>query len=134
MRYFFNPVIVMFYNTTKQTWHPGLFEEKPLPGDQSEQLIVRHKSAMHHTTGFPSWSEARDNILLDFVPTLQKHCGGCENVRVLPGYVVQWDGSDIPATVVLGNFAEECLEYNKQEQKEFLDKRRLLEIFSSKEI
>lgn len=114
--YFLNPVVVMLYNTTEKRFHPIIFVEHPLPG--SDRSVIRHKSKMHHTTGFERWSEARDDIYGDMIPKLKEHVAGCENVRAYPEYLLAWDGNGIPASVVVGNFSDAELEKNKQLRKE----------------
>ena len=116
-RFLMNPVVVMFYNATAKTWHPGLFVESPLP---SGSEIVRHKSSMHYTSGFGSYQEAVSNITEDFVPKLKKFCTGCENIRVYPDCVFPWNGDGIPATVALGDFCEAELETGRSILKKIL--------------
>ncbi len=87
-----NPIITLIYNTTAHTWHPIVFLEYPLPGDAN---IIRHKSEIHHTTGFASRDEAINSI-----PQLAgkvKELWGTP--RTCLDREFQWDGEGVPALV-----------------------------------
>lgn len=93
-----NPIISLIKNTTANTWHTIVFVESPLPGSAEtlEKVPVRHKSKMHHTTGFSSREEAVGSI-----PDLQARLA---TVAVGPIETklereFEWDGDGPPAMV-----------------------------------
>lgn len=92
-----NPIIAIIHNVALNTFHPALFLESPMPGGQHGTTIIRHKSKMHHTTGFDSRDEAVQNITQDFIPKATQHFG--EPLLALT-VDVGWDGDGIPAMVV----------------------------------
>lgn len=83
----FNPVITILHNTKGNTWHPILFVESPLPGNQGP---VRHKSKGHQTVGLENIDEC---------------IKGCEDLaqkvegKFITNNVIDWDGEDVPAMV-----------------------------------
>ncbi len=93
----FSPIIGMIHNTKLNRWHPVVFQEKPLPGPPSADKPVRHKSVMHHTTGFPSRAEALENIDADLMPQVKSSAIG--EVQTSLDKDFPWDGEDIPAMV-----------------------------------
>lgn len=93
----FNPVIAMLHNTKDQRWHPVVFVESPLPGPPSDDKPVRHKSKMHHTTGFPTREEAVVNVRESLAAQVREHAIG--DVRFHLDGDIEWDGEGIPAMV-----------------------------------
>ncbi len=94
-----NPIICLIKNTTAKTWHTIVFVESPLPGSAEtlETVPIRHKSKMHHTTGFGSRDEAIESI-----PDLQARL---ETVAIGPIETklerdFEWDGDGPPAMVI----------------------------------
>lgn len=82
----------ILHNATQgaDTYHPAFFEEKPMPGPRpsvQDTKVVRLKSKMHHTEGFPTLEKALvqlDELAAKFrVPN--------ENVWREP---VEWDGHE----------------------------------------
>jgi len=54
-------IVCILHNTRTGIFHPAFFEESPLPGPMlsvEETEIVRLKSKMHHTGGYPTIEEA----------------------------------------------------------------------------
>lgn len=97
----FNPIIGMLHNEKTSTYHPIVFEEKPLPGPPSDDKPIRHKSSMHHTTGF----ESRDDALQSAKDLAEKI--ECEKLSLIND--LSWDGEEIPA--IVGFFTEQNGEY-----------------------
>lgn len=91
-----NPIIAMLHNTENDRWHPVVFEEKPLPGNNPD-APVRHKSKMHHTEGFATRDEALVNCD-ELAGHLKNHAIG--EIKVSVEKAFPWDGEDIPAIVV----------------------------------
>lgn len=87
---FLNPIIGMLHNTKEETWHPILFDERPLAGSGGP---MRHKSSMHHTAGFKTREEALENAKNDLAPKAE-----CTKFALEKDF--EWDGEDIPALVV----------------------------------
>jgi len=90
---FFNPIIAILHNQKTNAWHPILFTESPLPGPPSADKPIRHKSKMHHTTGFPERNKAVDYSRAE----LAQHVPGAK--FALKGDI-EWDGEDTPALVL----------------------------------
>jgi len=86
---FFNPIISIVRDTTRNRFHPIVFAESPLPGDSQ---IIRHKSKMHHTGGFDTREAAVQNITADLVPKIP----GAQ-VEIEADF--EWDGEVVPAIV-----------------------------------
>ena len=82
----------MLRNTKEDKYHPIVFEESPLPGPPSDNKIVRHKSKMHHTSGFDTRQEALDSIdkMMETEP-MKKHLDEDKDF--------DWDGEGVPALV-----------------------------------
>lgn len=89
---FLNPIIAMLHNKVADRWHPIVFVENPLPGPPEAGKPVRHKSKMHHTTGFATQAEAEANAREDLAPRI-------EGAKLALETVLDWDGQDIPAMV-----------------------------------
>lgn len=106
----FNPVIAMLHNTTAQRWHPVLFNESSLPGPDAPDKPVRHKSRMHHTTGFPTREEALDNARTSLADAVRTQGMGEPEFCLDKDF--PWDGEGIPAMVVFfvkhGDVLESC--------------------------
>jgi len=81
----------MLHNTKLNKWHPAFFEEKPLPGPPSDKKPVRHKSKMHHTTGFDTREEALASLE---DPRFEQELGSIQ--KCLEEDIL-WDGEGIPA-------------------------------------
>jgi hypothetical protein len=94
----FMPVIAMLHNTKLKRWHPIVFVESPLPGPDSDDKPVRHKSKGHHTTGFATRQEALDCIKNDLGPKIKTNAIG--EVRECVEKDFAWDGEDTPAMTV----------------------------------
>lgn len=91
---FFNPIIGMVHDVENGRWHPIVFEEAPLPGPPSADKPVRHRSKMHHTTGFDSREAAVDSArgeLADRIP----------GARFALAADFAWDGEGIPTITTL---------------------------------
>ena len=94
---FFNPIIAMLHNTKENRWHPILFCESPLPGPHSPDKPIRHKSKMHHTTGFLTREEAVTDartVMANAVAT-ESDCPA----KFALEKDFEWDGEGIPAMV-----------------------------------
>lgn len=94
-----NPIVAMIFNTKLNRWHPVIFREAPLPGPDSLDKPVRHKSQGHHTAGF----EKREDAVAEannFAKQIVEHgmWSGCKTC-LEPEQDVPWDGEDIPADV-----------------------------------
>jgi len=92
----FNPVIAIIRNTTKDTFHPIVLTENPLPG-LPEGKPVRLMSKMHHTAGFKSREEAIENIHGKLFPQVNQHFIG--EPRLDLDAKLEWDGDGNPTTV-----------------------------------
>jgi hypothetical protein len=91
-----NPIVAIVKNTTKGTFHPIVFVESPLPGPPSADKPVRHKSSMHHTTGFATREEALadiDSVLIPRIKTV-----AAEPRKALTRDF-EWDGNGVPSIV-----------------------------------
>lgn len=88
---FFDPIIGLIHNTATDTWHPILFDESPLPGPFDPNKPVRHKSKMHHTTGFTTREDAIENAKTDLAPRV-----GLEPKFAL-SKAFEWNGNGVPA-------------------------------------
>ncbi len=89
----FNPIIAILHNTALNRWHPIVFDERPLPGPDSPDKPVRHKSQGHHTEGF----ETREAALESINGPLKEHI---PNAKCALEKDFEWDGQDTPAMVV----------------------------------
>lgn len=96
-----NPIIAMLHNTTKDTYHPIVFLESPLPGPYDPAKPIRHKSKMHHTGGFATHTEALDNAKSDLAARIKEAFG---TPRFSLAKSFPWDGVGIPAITTF--FAE----------------------------
>lgn len=75
-----NPIAALIHNTAADKWHPVLFVESPLPGEDSANKPVRYKSKMHRTEGFATREEAEADCkanLAPNVPGLSSSSGRC---------------------------------------------------------
>lgn len=95
--YYLPALIMVLFNTAKNTWHPIFYFESPMPGgpDNNEKLI-RYKSKGHHTSGF----EARE-LAISECERVEKRLvdGGCPLVTMEIEKDEQWDGEGVPADV-----------------------------------
>lgn len=89
-----NPVIAMIHNTPAGSWHPVIFEERPLPGPPAADKPTRHKSKGHHTAGFATRQEALDHIETDLAPRIKALSG---SPRLALGGDISWNGQGVPA-------------------------------------
>lgn len=92
---YLNPIVGMLHNTKANRFHPILFCEDPLPGPPSQDKPCRHKSKMHHTSGFDTREAALVNAKELTERTRARECLAAD---------FPWDGEDIPAMTVY--FAE----------------------------
>jgi hypothetical protein len=95
-----NPVIAMLHNVKLNRWHPLVFEENPLPGPSPS--VIRHKSKMHHTSGFESREEA-----LKSIPELKEQCNAHKECLAKD---IPWDGDGIPTMTAFFTETPEGLE------------------------
>lgn len=86
----FNPIIAILKNTKDDFYHPIVFVENPLPGPPSDNKPIRHKSKMHHTTGF----DTREAALVS-----ANKIADDENMKRCFDGDIEWDGEGIPALV-----------------------------------
>lgn len=86
-------LIMMLYNTLKETWHPIFYFESPLPGPIEEATLIRFKSKGHHTTGF----KTRDEALFSATELHKQLLEQKNTVFVETEGDLPWDGVDIPA-------------------------------------
>lgn len=96
-----NPIIAMLHDTTKDTFHPIVFLEAPLPGGYDAAKPVRHRSKMHHTGGFPTHAEALANAKGDLAARVKDAFG---EPRFALAASFPWDGVGIPSITTF--FAE----------------------------
>lgn len=94
MSVLFGPVIGMIHNTARNTWHPVVFVESPLPGLWTEYKPVRHKSKMHHTSGFSSRDEAAVNARTDLFQRVRENSIGEPRLALAEDF--EWDGEGVP--------------------------------------
>lgn len=90
-------LIQMLKNVTKNTWHPIMYVEKPLPGGldtDANNNIVRFKSKGHHTAGFATREEAIAS--LDDLKARMINYMFLSNVTVDVETDLEWNGDDIP--------------------------------------
>jgi len=92
-----NPIVAILHNNKENRWHPIIFAESPLPGPDTPDKPVRHRSKGHHTAGFESRAEAVTNINEKLVPELP-------GLRLALEADLEWDGDGIPASTTF--FAE----------------------------
>lgn len=94
-----NPVVAMMHNQKLNRWHPVIFREAPLPGPESADKPVRHKSSGHHTEGFEKREDAvmeAQKIARQIVEQdMWSSCSLC----LEPDQDAPWDGEGIPADV-----------------------------------
>ena len=99
-----NPIIAMLHNTKENKFHPIVFLESPLPGPPEPGKPVRHKSKMHHTTGFPTREEAATSARGELTRKVEEHFGK-------PKYCLAkdfpWDGEGTPAMVIFFSDVQE---------------------------
>jgi hypothetical protein len=94
-----NPIVAMIHDIKNNRWHPILYVENPLPGPPDANKPVRHKSKMHHTTGFTDRAVALQNAkeLADTV--VKEGCWTSCKMAIAEGEDIPWDGTDVPADV-----------------------------------
>lgn len=73
-------------NTATGTYHPILYRDSPLPGPVEESKPRRLKSICHHTHGFSTPDEAKDNM------------AQFEGAILDTENLITWDGLSIPAS------------------------------------
>ena len=93
-----NPIITLIHNFAANTWHPVVFKESPLPGGGPPHSLIRYKSVMHHTAGFPTREEALKSITEELVARVTDIAIGPVTVDTTED--IEWDGVDVPATVL----------------------------------
>ncbi len=94
-------LIMMLKNKSKNTYHPILYFEAPLPGgyeSEGNQKIIRYKSKGHRTTGFIDRQEAVNSIETKMVAKIKEM--GYNLNKELDGDI-EWEGIEIPADVQL---------------------------------
>jgi hypothetical protein len=92
-----HPIIGIVRNFKDNLWHPIVFEISPLPGGRDD-APVRHKSKMHHTTGFPTREAALANIKDELKAKVESVALG-KTVGMCLDEDIQWDGEGIPTDV-----------------------------------
>jgi hypothetical protein len=93
-----NPIIALLHNPLAQRWHPVLFYESPLPGPDTPDKPVRHRSKGHHTEGFATREEALAYIETEMLPAVRKISIGEPTLSCDKAF--PWDGDGVPAMVV----------------------------------
>jgi hypothetical protein len=99
---FLNPFIALLHNTKQDSYHPIVFNERPLPGvsrekSDLEEIAGRYKSYGHHTTGFASRELALVDIRDNLVERVRANSAGEVKFFLAPDQLIPWDGEDIPA-------------------------------------
>jgi hypothetical protein len=89
-------LIMMLFNTAKQTFHPILYLENPLPGG-SDNNIVRLKSKLHHTSGFTSKEDAVNSINNELTPKVKEAFSLYSDLTIDTENIIEWNGEGIPA-------------------------------------
>lgn len=92
-----NPIVAMIHDVENKRWHPILYVEAPLPGPDRDGKPVRHKSKMHHTTGFPTREAALANAKELAETVVKEGCWTSCKMAIADGEDIPWDGKDIPA-------------------------------------
>ena len=92
-----NPIVALLHNLKLNRWHTIVYEERPLPGPDSPDKPVRHKSFGHHTEGFTT----REAAVADANEMAKKIVteGLWSSCKLALGEDMPWDGEDIPADV-----------------------------------
>jgi hypothetical protein len=93
----FNPIVSILFNQKLNRWHPILFIESPLPGPDSPEKPVRHKSKGHHTEGFDKRDDAIEGCN-ELATNFKKHY--LADVKLCVEKDFAWDGEGVPAMVV----------------------------------
>jgi hypothetical protein len=87
-------------NTVKNTFHPIMYYESPLPGEIDNQpKIYRFKSKGHHTSGFPTREEAVSECS-KLVKKIKDEWGSIVYLDT-ENNIFEWDGQFIPADVLV---------------------------------
>ncbi len=89
----------IIYNEKDKLWHPIAYREAPLPGPDTSDKPVRHKSIGHHTEGFAT----RDEAAADVLATTER-CKASADVVGDIRYVkkdIIWNGEDVPAASLI---------------------------------
>lgn len=94
-----NPIVAMMFNQKLNRWHPVIFREAPLPGPETADKPVRHKSQGHHTTGFEKREDAVAEAQKIAAQIVEKKMWADCKLCLEPEQDVPWDGEDIPADV-----------------------------------
>jgi hypothetical protein len=92
-----NPIIGIMHNQKLNRWHPILFTESPLPGPESPDKPIRHKSKGHHTEGFETRDAALKNCE-ELARNMKKSVVAEAKLSVDKDF--EWDGVSIPAMTV----------------------------------
>jgi hypothetical protein len=90
-----NVLIMMLKNLLENTYHPIMYFESPLPGEN--QPVIRFKSKGHRTNGFKNKQDAINSIKPEIIDRL----GDEYNIIKELDDVIPWTGLDIPADVQL---------------------------------
>lgn len=97
MQLIMNPIVALVHNQKLNRWHTIVYRESPLPGPDSPDKPMRHKSVGHHTEGFPT----RDEAVADAQAMAKKIVaeGLWTTCKLALGDDLAWDGEDVPADV-----------------------------------
>ena len=90
-----SPIIALLFNAKLNRWHPIIFAESPLPGPESPDKPIRHKSKGHHTDGFETREKAVEHINTELKSNLENQAIGIVRVEIQNDIV--WNGEGIPA-------------------------------------
>ena len=105
------PTVGIIKNIKDDLYHPILFTEYPLPGQDSPDKPRRFKSKMHHMGGFDTRDAAVENIsdLASKVNNSGKFIGSVVYLKSIgdPEKDIEWDGEGTPAITML--FSEDML-------------------------
>jgi hypothetical protein len=98
-------LIGIIKNSVKNTFHPIMYVESPLPGPiESQPEIYRFKSKGHHTSGFATREEALAETQ-KIVTQVKEKWGSIIYLDVENDFF-EWDGEFIPADVLVRSVAE----------------------------
>ncbi len=88
-------LVMMLFNIAKETFHPILYLENPLPGNPDN--LTRYKSKMHHTTGFATRDAALKSINEEILPKAKESFPFYNDIVLELEGVLPWDGVETPA-------------------------------------
>ena len=91
---------MMLKNTSKNTYHPIMYFEAPLPFGEINEKVIRYKSKGHRTIGFTDRQDAINSIATEIEVKLKDM--GYKLNKELDGNL-EWDGVGIPTDVQLRN-------------------------------